>query len=134
MVKFTSFDIQIKKRTGARCEVTAVGFEPTPLRTGALNQRLRPLGRSVLIIFGAVAFVCHQFSKQVVTHSVCLPQGHATLKSAGFEATHPKLVGLESTALDHSAKVSRISFDDLAISTNQAAVASMQSKLIAHKA
>jgi hypothetical protein len=25
--------------------VTAVGFEPTPLRTGALSQRLRPLGR-----------------------------------------------------------------------------------------
>ena len=29
-------------------EVTAVGFEPTPLRTGALSQRLRPLGQTVL--------------------------------------------------------------------------------------
>ena len=28
--------------------VTAVGFEPTPLRTGALSQRLRPLGQTVL--------------------------------------------------------------------------------------
>ena len=27
--------------------LTAVGFEPTPLRTGALNQRLRPLGQTV---------------------------------------------------------------------------------------
>ncbi len=27
--------------------VTAVGFEPTPLRTGALSQRLRPLGQTV---------------------------------------------------------------------------------------
>ena len=28
-------------------KVTAVGFEPTPLRTGALSQRLRPLGQTV---------------------------------------------------------------------------------------
>ena len=27
--------------------MTAVGFEPTPLRTGALSQRLRPLGQTV---------------------------------------------------------------------------------------
>ena len=30
-------------------EMTAVGFEPTPLRTGALSQRLRPLGQTVLL-------------------------------------------------------------------------------------
>ena len=29
--------------------VTPVGFEPTPFRTGALSQRLRPLGQSVLV-------------------------------------------------------------------------------------
>ena len=29
-------------------EMTAVGFEPMPLRTGALSQRLRPLGQTVL--------------------------------------------------------------------------------------
>ena len=28
--------------------MTAVGFEPTPLRTGALSQRLRQLGQTVL--------------------------------------------------------------------------------------
>ena len=28
--------------------MTAVGFEPTPFRTGALSQRLRPLGQTVL--------------------------------------------------------------------------------------
>ena len=33
-------------------KVTAVGFEPTPFRTGALSQRLRPLGQTVL--FGAI--------------------------------------------------------------------------------
>ncbi len=31
--------------------VTAVGFEPTPFRTGALSQRLRPLGQTVLRIW-----------------------------------------------------------------------------------
>ena len=30
-------------------KVTAVGFEPTPLRTGALSQRLRPLGQTVML-------------------------------------------------------------------------------------
>ena len=34
-------------------EMTAVGFEPTPLRTGALSQRLRPLGQTVLRDAGA---------------------------------------------------------------------------------
>ena len=29
-------------------QLTAVGFEPTPLRTGALSQRLRPLGQTVM--------------------------------------------------------------------------------------
>ena len=29
-------------------QMTAVGFEPTPLRTGAWSQRLRPLGQTVL--------------------------------------------------------------------------------------
>ena len=28
--------------------MTAVGFEPTPLRSGALSRRLRPLGQTVL--------------------------------------------------------------------------------------
>ena len=30
-------------------EYTAVGFEPTPLQTGTLSQRLRPLGRIVML-------------------------------------------------------------------------------------
>ena len=30
-----------------KTKVTAVGFEPTPLRTAALTQRLRPLGHTV---------------------------------------------------------------------------------------
>ena len=35
--------------TAAAGYMTAVGFEPTPLRTGALSQRLRPLGQTVLV-------------------------------------------------------------------------------------
>ncbi len=30
--------------------MTAVGFEPTPFRTGALSQRLRPLGQTVMAL------------------------------------------------------------------------------------
>ena len=40
-------------------KVTAVGFEPTPLRTGALSQRLRPLGQTVMLcsLLGAFAIL-----------------------------------------------------------------------------
>ena len=31
--------------------MTAVGFEPTPLRNGALSHRLTPLGQTVLTVF-----------------------------------------------------------------------------------
>ena len=34
---------------GTCTRLTPVGFEPTPLRTGALSQRRRPLGQRVLI-------------------------------------------------------------------------------------
>ena len=37
--------------TGHPVKMTAVGFEPTPLRTGALSQRLRPLGQTALLVF-----------------------------------------------------------------------------------
>ena len=37
-------------RNAFETSVTAVGFEPTPLRTGALSQRLRPLGQTVLFV------------------------------------------------------------------------------------
>ena len=30
--------------------LTAVGFEPTPLRNGALSHRLRPLGQTVMAL------------------------------------------------------------------------------------
>ncbi len=38
-------------REALHSKVTAVGFEPTPLRTGAWSQRLRPLGQTVILSF-----------------------------------------------------------------------------------
>lgn len=34
---------------GGPVALTAVGFEPTPFRNGALSHRLRPLGQTVLL-------------------------------------------------------------------------------------
>ena len=39
--------------------MTAVGFEPTPLRTGALSQRLRPPGQTVLVSGNSVILHVH---------------------------------------------------------------------------
>ena len=65
-------------------EMTAVGFEPTPLRTGALSQRLRPLGQTVLPpqeglrqphASARSPFLCHlpelQISRSLVQIRVC---------------------------------------------------------------
>ena len=58
----------------ARLLMTAVGFEPTPLRTGAWSQRLRPLGQTVLMqgvvhVCGAAGFV------PVGVGAACTPHG-----------------------------------------------------------
>ena len=60
--------------------MTAVGFERTPLRTGALSQRLRPLGQTVLIAPLASKKSRHQkhpFTKQNWPQN-CLLQGRWT--------------------------------------------------------
>ena len=36
------------KKYSTQKQMTAVGFEPTPFRNGALSHRLRPLGQTVL--------------------------------------------------------------------------------------
>ena len=52
----TKFGLAVKgiipaRRGRVRNEkVTAVGFEPTPFRNGALSHRLRPLGQTVLLV------------------------------------------------------------------------------------
>ena len=37
------------RNCGGATQMTAIGFEPMPLRTGAWNQRLRPLGKTVVL-------------------------------------------------------------------------------------
>ena len=39
----------VMPRPHACANLTAVGFEPTPFRNGALSHRLRPLGQTVLV-------------------------------------------------------------------------------------
>ena len=44
--------VQIFSKPGSsesKVNVTAVGFEPTPLRNGALSHRFRPLGQTVML-------------------------------------------------------------------------------------
>ena len=45
--------------------MTAVGFEPTPLRNGALSHRLRPLGQTVLVSEELATQECFDKQKQM---------------------------------------------------------------------
>ena len=38
--------MEMTRRSSKNASMAAVGFEPTPFRTGALNRRLRPLGHA----------------------------------------------------------------------------------------
>ena len=49
--------------------MTPVGFEPTPLRTGALSQRLRPLGQSVPNVSCTCAITS---ASNIATHSAAM--------------------------------------------------------------
>ena len=58
--------------------MTAVGFEPTPFRTGALSQRLRPLGQTVLrcrIGMKAENQEVRDFGSEELGHETQIPQG-----------------------------------------------------------
>ena len=70
----TSIIWKEKQRDICCAQMTAVGFEPTPLRTGAWSQRLRPLGQIVLMqgvvhLCGAAGFV------PVGVGATCTPHG-----------------------------------------------------------
>ena len=66
-------------------EVTAVGFEPTPFRNGALSHRLRPLGQTVLGDVqdsqAGLGVQCHFPGtwRYVTQTSGCVCHAHATL-------------------------------------------------------
>ena len=44
---FFGTEKNVNQKITQQLEMTAVGFEPTPLRNGALSHRLRPLGHTV---------------------------------------------------------------------------------------
>ena len=58
-------------------KVTAVGFEPTPFRSGALSHRLRPLGQTVMTGNASrshsICCHCHVFK---TTKTSCAPPVH----------------------------------------------------------
>jgi hypothetical protein len=69
--------------------MTAVGFEPIPLRASARSQRLRPLGQT-----GAAEPISPW------------PQRSRSMTAVGFEPKQLALVELESTPFDASGKLS----------------------------
>ena len=71
--------------------VTAVGFEPTPLRTGAWSQRLRPLGQTVLPKCSAlfdIFFKTRRMSKSYKTGSTEKRQLQSKPNLTPYETTH----------------------------------------------
>ena len=115
--------------------MTAVGFEPTPLRTGALSQRLRPLGQTVLrtllwkitsayqqcapliaasFLYMCAGFVSEASANQIAASFLCMYTAFV------FEACVNRLA--EGVAIDDAqlekAQRSAIQTGDCAFSTN----------------
>ena len=94
-----------KNRDMPRTEMTAVGFEPTPLRTGALSQRLRPLGQTVL----PIVHVCVRVRVRVLVCvcvfgvPICLglsmPPGYTAIGHGQLWGSNPRPCGLASQAI-----------------------------------
>ena len=74
--------------------MTAVGFEPTPLRTGALSQRLRPLGQTVLTFTMPAMFDCgahtHTVSRHADPHG-CVFRAHNTPRAPAEQPRQEEL-------------------------------------------
>ena len=73
--------------------MTAVGFEPTPFRTGALSQRLRPLSQTVgksFTLLISIVFVIPIMASQVLARSCAVylrwPEGVRHIQCAIFNA------------------------------------------------
>ena len=63
-----------------RVKMTPVGFEPTPFRTGALSQRLRPLGQSVLRFEAWSASACGKTASRLERCSALLSLHRGALR------------------------------------------------------
>ena len=115
--------------------MTAVGFEPTPLRTGALSQRLRPLGQTVLrTLLWKITSVYQQCAPLIAASFLYMCTGFVSERSANqiaasflcmytafvFEACVNRLA--EGVAIDdaqlQAAQRSAIQTGDCAFSTN----------------
>ena len=80
-------------------KLTAVGFEPTPFRNGALSHRLRPLGQTVMT---AGAF-CFDYASTLPSLRNMPPRAKSVSCGARTHAELPP-VDLKSTPLNHSGK------------------------------
>ena len=76
-------DVDTESTEASVSEMTAVGFEPTPLRTGALSQRLRPLGQTVLMS----------------SDSIGASNGEVKLQEATSPTRHPSAAHSEGSAM-----------------------------------
>jgi hypothetical protein len=52
--------------------MTAVGFEPTPLRNGASSHRLRPLGKTVLTVSNGWAASSNECVMHLLSYTCCM--------------------------------------------------------------
>ena len=66
--------------------MTAMGFEPTPLRNGALSHRLRPLGQTVLNGIQFVSAQCRGTATHVATESRDAETALASARQDGDDA------------------------------------------------
>ena len=69
-------------------KVTAVGFEPTPFRNGALSHRLGPLGRSVR----EISIICMEKAYLEGTSPRLHHEGPCTAKTPTMGSTHGRKV------------------------------------------
>jgi hypothetical protein len=81
--------------------MTAVGFEPTPLRTGAWSQRLRPLGQTVLRQALAHVWVRRALCRRVSGDGEAGAQRVQRMVPRGLEPRTLRLLAVRSNQLSY---------------------------------
>ncbi len=76
-----------------------MGFEPTPLRTGALSQRLRPLGQTVMADSSGKKTTTKTSLRQEMQNR------RQRERSRGGSSPCPRGLAAQASAVDHSAKL-----------------------------
>ena len=72
--------------------MTAVGFEPTPLRTGALSQRLRPLGQTVADPTACIILCMALRKSGYFMHNIGVPRSKITSENDEVELIELRFV------------------------------------------